>query len=80
MSAQLEVRKGIKVAADEVTNLDPQQIGVLLPANPPQTEVEGQSSCSWIQCPYCSATGRCTTDWVPGSYYRCKNCGSLFRT
>jgi len=80
MSAEMEVRQGIKISADEAVSLDPQQIAVLLPDASPQAEVEGQTFCTSIQCPYCGKSGRCDTDPVPGQYYRCINCGALFRT
>jgi DNA-directed RNA polymerase subunit RPC12/RpoP len=80
MSAEIEVIKGIKVAAEEAARLDPQQIARLLPDAPPQGEVEGQTFCTSIQCPYCGKSGRCDIEPVPGKYYRCINCGSLFRT
>jgi hypothetical protein len=35
-NAEIKVRKGIKVAADEAESLDPKQIAVLLPDAPPQ--------------------------------------------
>jgi predicted RNA-binding Zn-ribbon protein involved in translation (DUF1610 family) len=80
MSPEIAVRKGIKVAAEEAARLDPQQIAGFLPDAAPQGEVEGQTFCASIQCPYCGKSGRCDTELVPGKYYRCINCGSLFRT
>ena len=80
MSAEMKVKKGIKVAAAEAESLDPKQIAVLLPDAPPQAEVEAQTFCTSIQCPYCGKSGRCDIDPVPGQYYRCINCGALFRT
>ncbi len=80
MSAEIEVKKGLKVAADEVESLDPQQIVVLLADTPAQAEVKGQTFCTSIQCPYCGRYGRCDINPVPGTYYRCINCGALFGT
>jgi predicted RNA-binding Zn-ribbon protein involved in translation (DUF1610 family) len=80
MDAGIEVRKGIKVAAAEAEGLDPTQIVVLLPEPPPQAEVEAQTFCTAIQCPYCGKSGRCEVSPVPGKYYRCNNCGALFKT
>jgi hypothetical protein len=79
MSPEMEVKQGIKVAADETKRLDPHRIVALLP-DPPHNEVEGQTFCTSIQCPYCGKSGRCDASPVPGKYFRCINCGSLFRT
>jgi predicted RNA-binding Zn-ribbon protein involved in translation (DUF1610 family) len=80
MGAGNEVRKGIKVAPEEAERLDPKQIRVLLPEPPAPAEVEAQTFCTSIQCPYCGKSGRCDLNPDPGKYYRCMNCGALFRT
>ena len=80
MSADLEVKKGIKISAEEAAHLDPEQIATLLPHTPAQEEVEGQAFFALIHCPYCGAFGRCGADPVPGKHYRCMQCGALFRT
>ena len=80
MSPGIKVIKGIKVAPQEAATLNPEQIAVLLPDTPPQAEVEAQTFCTSIQCPYCGKSGKCDINPVPGTYYRCSNCGALFRT
>jgi hypothetical protein len=80
MSPETEVRKGIEVAPEEAKKVDPKEIVGLLADAPPPGEVEGQTFCTSIQCPYCGKSGRCNIDPVPGKYYRCINCGAIFRT
>jgi len=80
MSAQLEVTKGKKVEAAEVKDLEPHQIVVLLADTPGSAEVEGQTFCALIQCPYCGGSGRCGVSPDVGKYYRCSSCGAVFRT
>ncbi len=80
MSPEIAVKKGIKIAAAEAARLEPQQIARMLPETPPQGEVEGQTFCTSLQCPNCGKSGRCDIDPVPGKYFRCINCGSVFRT
>lgn len=80
MSIGQKVIMGLRVPEEEAASVRPVQIRRLLPETPPEGEVELQAFCTLVCCPYCGKPARCAEEAVPGSYFRCLDCGALFRT
>ncbi|GAN77372.1 hypothetical protein [Acidisphaera rubrifaciens] len=81
MSEKVEVKRGVKLEADEAQAAIASGKFALLLTKPPQDEVEGQYRYSgWTQCPWCGHIG--WTTGLDSNFYEtviCGACGRAFR-
>jgi len=81
MSDKLEIKRGVKLEADEAQEAISTGKFALLMAKPPEDEVEGQYRYSgWTQCPWCAHVG--WTRGLDSNLYEtvvCGACGRAFR-
>ena len=81
MSEKVEVKRGVKLEADEAQAAIASGKFALLLTKPPQEDVEGQYRYSgWTQCPWCGHIG--WTTGLDSNFYEtviCGACGRAFR-
>jgi predicted RNA-binding Zn-ribbon protein involved in translation (DUF1610 family) len=75
--ADIKIREGKKISADEAKGLDRSKMGVMLTGG---VEVEGQDIyAGYTKCPWCGNIGRSIIDTDAYHWYTCGACGRAFR-